>query len=96
MRTGSPACSKRNLYANLRCFLLRTRQPVLRTLDGKSVNDEVRFPNMRSFTKVASNPLPIFSLLQRAINWGDGGSPETYLVARICSIVEEIRRSLSK
>jgi|GEM_PF-1433922 len=35
-------------------------------------------------------------MLQRAIKWGDGGAPDTYLVARIRSVVEEIRRRLSR
>jgi hypothetical protein len=34
-------------------------------------------------------------MLQRAIKWSDGGPLETYLVARIRSVVEEIRRRLS-
>jgi hypothetical protein len=35
-------------------------------------------------------------MLQRTIKWGNGGLKEAYLVARIHSIVEEIRRRLSR
>jgi len=34
-------------------------------------------------------------MLQRTIKWGDGGSSEAYLVVRIRSVVEQIRRRLS-
>jgi hypothetical protein len=35
-------------------------------------------------------------MLQRAIKWGDGGSSETNRMERIRSVVEEIRRRLSR